>query len=89
MPLGWGKDHSDNLVALTNVFIADNDRGYAVITTFRDLQRKYLRDKEAIRSTWISLSPDQRKTVILAGARGGEEGFLRHRDDAVCQHLGF
>lgn len=54
-----------------------------VVSTWRDLQRKYVRDKPAIHATWLSLSLAQRKELILSGADGGESGFLRHRDDAV------
>ncbi len=58
--------------------------GQAVLNTQRDLQRKYTRDKETIVSTWNALEEKDRKAIILAGAAGGEDGFLRHRNDPVC-----
>lgn len=57
--------------------------GNNVVTLWRDLRRKYIRDMSAIHSTWRRLSPAQRKAVILDTAQDGEEGFLSHRDDAV------
>ena len=57
--------------------------GQNIILAQRRLKQKFARDKDVIRSTWLSLPVKKRTEMILESINGGAEAFPLDENDRV------
>jgi hypothetical protein len=57
--------------------------GQHIILAQRRLKQKFTRDKDVIRSTWLSLPAKKRTEMILESIDGGAEAFPQDENDRV------
>ena len=55
-----------------------------MIHAWRELGKRYVRDKDAIEATWRAMGQNEREELILESVAGGRSGFPRDEHDRVC-----
>ncbi|KAF8242891.1 hypothetical protein K440DRAFT_615313 [Wilcoxina mikolae CBS 423.85] len=63
--------------------------GSPVINAWRELGRRYARDKDAIEATWQAMGRKEREDMVLESVLGGKDGIPRDENDRPAKFNSF